>query len=102
VKIPAGSGILVALTAANNDSRHWDDPFRFDIRRRPERNMSFGAGPHTCIGMGLARGQIRYALRRVLETLPNLRPDLEHWAGTELKGWGFRGPTQLPALWDAS
>jgi cytochrome P450 len=102
VDIPAGSGILVSFASANYDPTRWPEPFTFDIHRRPERNLTFGSGPHTCLGIGLARAQIRHALRRILEMLPNLRPDPGKWPGPELVGWGFRGPTALPALWDVT
>jgi cytochrome P450 len=100
VPVPAGTCVLVCLLAANYDETRWPDPTRFDIHRKPTGVMTFGGGAHACIGMALARGEIRYALNRLLDRLVNLSPDPELWPGAELRGFGFRSPTKLPAVWD--
>jgi cytochrome P450 len=41
--------------AANRDEREYPDPDRFDVRRDPRTQLAFGAGPHQCVGMNLAR-----------------------------------------------
>jgi cytochrome P450 len=41
--------------AANRDERKYPDPDRFDVLRRPGDHLGFGAGPHACVGMNLAR-----------------------------------------------
>jgi cytochrome P450 len=53
--LPAGSRAIVFYGAANRDERKYPDPDRFDVRRRPADHLGFGAGPHACIGMNLAR-----------------------------------------------
>ena len=55
VVLPAGSRVIVFYGAANRDERKYPDPDRFDVRRRPGDHLGFGAGPHACVGMGLAR-----------------------------------------------
>jgi len=55
VVLPAGSRAIVFYGAANRDERKYPDPDRFDIRRRPGDHLGFGAGPHACVGMNLAR-----------------------------------------------
>ena len=42
-------------TGQGLDEEVFSDPFRFDVARRPNRHVAFGAGPHTCIGAGVAR-----------------------------------------------
>jgi cytochrome P450 len=53
--LPAGSRAIVFFGAANRDERKYPDPDCFDVRRRPGDHLGFGAGPHACIGMNLAR-----------------------------------------------
>jgi cytochrome P450 len=53
--IAADEKILVSLAAANRDPRHWQEPDRFDIRRREPGNMSMGTGIHGCVGQVVAR-----------------------------------------------
>jgi len=55
VVLPAGSRAIVFFGAANRDERKYPDPDRFDVLRRPGDHLGFGAGPHACVGMNLAR-----------------------------------------------
>jgi cytochrome P450 len=62
VTIPAGSRTIVLYGSANRDERKWEDPERFDVRRRASEHLAFGQGPHTCVGMPLARLEIKALL----------------------------------------
>lgn len=53
--LPAGARTIVFFGAANRDERKYSDPDRFDVQRRPGDHLGFGAGPHACVGMNLAR-----------------------------------------------
>jgi cytochrome P450 len=53
--LPAGSRAIVFYGAANRDERKYSNPDHFDVRRRPGDHLGFGAGPHACVGMNLAR-----------------------------------------------
>lgn len=55
VKIPEGHKVLTFLAAANRDERHWPQPERYDIERRPTGHMAFGSGIHGCVGQVVAR-----------------------------------------------
>jgi cytochrome P450 len=55
VEIPADAKILLFLASANRDPRKWDDPQRFDVSRRAQGHVAFGAGIHLCVGQMLAR-----------------------------------------------
>jgi len=71
-----GTGILKGMVvrpsplAANYDPEVFPDPTRFDIHRKPKRILSFGAGPHHCIGNILGRTTIAIAIRRLLARFP--------------------------------
>ncbi|MEZ5649762.1 MAG: cytochrome P450/oxidoreductase [Burkholderiaceae bacterium] len=63
VPIPAGSRLLVIYASANRDPRKYADPDRFDVRRDVHDHVGFGHGVHMCMGMHLARLEIRCLLR---------------------------------------
>ena len=98
VVIPAGSTVMLMLAAANRDESRNPDPDHFDIfRNDPKPHISFGHGPHVCLGMHLARMEMRVALKLLLDRLPNLR--LDPGAGDpHIRGQVFRSPTSIPVL----
>jgi len=100
VEIPAGTDVVLSTGSANHDETRWDDAEEFDIFRPQLPHIGFGAGPHMCIGMHLARMEMRIALDRVLDRLPNLRLDPEG-NDPHIHGDAFRSPTSLPVLFDA-
>lgn len=72
--LKAGDTVRVGLGAANRDPAIFPDPDRFDIRRQaPSPPLSFGAGPHFCIGAALARYEARLAIETVADRWPDLR-----------------------------
>ena len=74
--IPAGS-IMVTLTpAGNRDEKHFTNPDDFDVQRRMDHHMSFGFGPHYCLGQALARLEGRIVLDEVLQRFPSWDVDL--------------------------
>lgn len=100
--IAAGSQVGVITAAANHDGAHFDRPDVFDIDRPPSLHMSFGTGPHQCLGMHLARLELVAGLEVILGSLPNLRfdPD-DEGPKPVIEGYAFRGPTRLPVVFDA-
>jgi cytochrome P450 len=74
VAITAGSTILVRMDAANRDPRAFPNPNRIDLERRNlNAHLSFGWGPHYCIGNLLARTEVVIALTKVIERFENIR-----------------------------
>ncbi|MFI7577043.1 cytochrome P450 [Micromonospora sp. NPDC049497] len=72
VDVPAGSWALLLLGAANRDARRYPEPERFDPWRPQVHPLSFGAGPHYCLGAGLARLEAQVAFPLLLRRLPGL------------------------------
>jgi cytochrome P450 len=70
--VPEGALVLGCVNAANRDSEAFPRPNQFDVRRRPNKHLSFGTGVHTCIGAALARAELHVALGALLD-LPGLR-----------------------------
>jgi len=61
-QIKAGQWIIPHIDAANRDETQFPDPETFDIRRSPNRHLTFGHGIHFCLGAPLARLEARIAL----------------------------------------
>jgi cytochrome P450 len=99
VEIPAGSTLLPMIGAANRDETRWPDADRFDLFREQKPHISFGQGPHICIGMHLARTEMRVALNLLLDRLPGLRLDPDG-DDPHIRGQVLRSPTSLPVLFD--
>jgi len=98
VSVPAGSTVMLMLAAANRDEARYPDPDQYEVRRSEAKpHISFGQGPHMCLGMHLARIEMRVALGRLLDRLPHLRLDP---AGDDphIRGQVFRSPTSIPVL----
>jgi cytochrome P450 len=58
VPIAAGDSVLLSYASANRDEDVFDDPFRFDVGRDPNRHIAFGYGVHFCLGAALARMEV--------------------------------------------
>ncbi|MEE8166938.1 MAG: cytochrome P450 [Myxococcota bacterium] len=71
--IHKGQSVVMIYASANRDEEVFDDPQSFRVDRTPNDHLSFGLGPHFCLGANLARMEIRATLRRILERLPAIR-----------------------------
>jgi cytochrome P450 len=81
---PIFKGMVVRPSplAPNYDPDAFPDPLRFDIHRKPQRILSFGAGPHHCIGNILGRTAITTAVTRLLARFPKARIRDPHFTPT--------------------
>ncbi|MFD5564716.1 cytochrome P450 [Kitasatospora griseola] len=70
--VPLHTGVLLLIGAANRDPRRYTDPGRFDPDRAAGRPLSFGGGPHYCLGAQLARLEATAALPALLRRFPDL------------------------------
>ncbi|ATE65464.1 cytochrome P450 [Rhizorhabdus dicambivorans] len=88
VTIPAGSRIIMSYGAANRDPRKWDDPNRFDVRRRAMDHLGFGHGVHQCIGNNLARMEITALLTALARRVKRIElHDSERHINNVLRGF---------------
>ncbi|MFF4954372.1 cytochrome P450 [Streptomyces chattanoogensis] len=70
--IRAGDKVVVCHGSANHDERVFADPHRLDPARTPNPHVSFGDGPHVCLGAHLARLQLRVLYEETCGLLPAL------------------------------
>ncbi|MEU7480507.1 cytochrome P450 [Lentzea sp. NPDC042327] len=76
VDLQPGDRLLLAWASGCRDERHVDDPARFRLDRpRPGRSLGWGAGVHRCLGMRLARLQLRIVLSSLLDAIPDFTLD---------------------------
>lgn len=72
--IPEGSTVYLCLAAANRDPARFQRPDRLLLDRPPVKTLTFGAGPHHCVGAALGRRIIHASLRAILPRASHLRP----------------------------
>jgi enoyl-CoA hydratase/carnithine racemase len=98
VDIPATSVVHLCFGAANRDPARWERPDDFDPGRPLAPHFGFGRGPHTCLGMHVARAEIQAGVSALLDRLPGLRldPDAAH---PTIIGMYERGVAALPVVW---
>jgi cytochrome P450 len=95
ITIPAGTNVNVSVASANRDPTRYRDPDRFDLARKNIAHLTFGGGPHLCLGMHLARMEATVAITALLDRLPELRLDPTA-PKPRIVGVAFRSPTALP------
>ncbi|SET27126.1 cytochrome P450 [Geodermatophilus poikilotrophus] len=99
VRIGAGDKVVVSFTSANRDGSVFADPDRFDVRRAPNPHLSFGHGPHFCLGGQLARAQMRALFGELLRRTERLELD---GPPALLRSTFQRGVKRLPIRWAAA
>ncbi|MER5883039.1 cytochrome P450 [Streptomyces sp. NPDC001941] len=72
--VRAGDKVVVLHASANYDERAFRDPYRLDLGRTPNPHVSFGDGPHVCLGAHFARLQLRVLYEEALAALRRLAP----------------------------
>jgi cytochrome P450 len=78
VPLPAGSRAIAFYGAANRDPCQFPDPDRFDVGRdNAGRHMAFGAGPHMCVGMNLAKLEMRALFTALARRVKRFRVEKE-------------------------
>jgi cytochrome P450 RapN len=99
VVVRAGEAVLPAMASANQDETVFENASQPTFVDRPVRHLTFGHGPHHCLGAQLGRTELRIAIGALLRRFPNL----ELAVPAEEVGWRstmlIRGPWALPVRW---
>jgi cytochrome P450 len=94
-QLKKGDALLVHFGAANHDPDEFDDPDALRFGRTPNRHLSFGGGPHRCVGSNVARLNLRIVFEEILSRLHDIRiteGQKARYAPPNLS----RGPEYLP------
>jgi cytochrome P450 len=72
IPIAAGDSVLLSYVSGNRDEDIFDDPFRFDVGREPNKHLAFGYGVHFCMGAALARMEVNSFFSELLPRLKSI------------------------------
>jgi len=92
VPVEAGDRVVIWYTSANYDEAVFDQPYVFDIRRKPNPHLSFGTGRHKCLGASLAQLEVRVFFEEFLDRVG----DFEVGEPDRLRSNFIRGIKHLP------
>jgi cytochrome P450 len=95
VTVPEGSHVVTQIGSANRDESRWEHADQFDIFREQKPHISFAAGPHMCLGMHLARMEMRSAVGALMDRFPDMHLDPVA-DDLHIHGEVFRSPPSLP------
>ncbi|MFL0355029.1 cytochrome P450 [Erythrobacter sp. GH1-10] len=73
-QVKAGDWMMINYVAANHDPAQFDNPRTFDAARSPNRHLAFGAGAHQCLGLHLARLEMRILFEALLDRIETVEP----------------------------
>ncbi|WP_168072255.1 cytochrome P450 [Caulobacter sp. SSI4214] len=91
--IRKGDWLMLCYASGNRDEAVFDNPFAFDIDRKPNRQVAFGYGGHVCLGQHLARMEMRILFE---ELLPRLRSVKLAGEPRSIESWFVNGLKTLP------
>ncbi|MEU1746586.1 cytochrome P450 [Micromonospora arida] len=97
--VRAKEAVITSTLAAGWDPRKVPSPDRFDITRRTTSSVSFGAGPHFCLGASYVRTVLAVAYRVLFNELPQIRITVPASALPGAQGGFFTRPAYLPVTW---
>jgi cytochrome P450 len=72
VPIAQGESVYLSYVSGNRDEEAFDDPFRFDVGRDPNKHLAFGYGVHFCLGAALARMEVNSFFTELLPRLKTI------------------------------
>jgi cytochrome P450 len=92
-----GDKVLLWFVSGNRDDAAFDRPFEIDLARHPNRHLSFGqGGPHVCLGMWLARLELRVLLQALCQRVRRLEAAGPHeWLRSNFVGGIKRLPVRV-------
>ncbi len=72
ITIPKGDWLMLSYVSANHDEQVFDNPRKFDASRSPNRHVAFGAGAHQCLGLHMARLEMKILFNELLDRLDSI------------------------------
>ena len=78
VPVPKGERVHCPLGAANRDPKYYPNPDEVDFNRPSKPHLAFGLGPHRCIGLHLARLEMKIAFQELRARMPTFTLDESH------------------------
>jgi cytochrome P450 len=97
-RYPAGERFVLFYHSGNRDERAFEDAWRFDVTRNPNRHLGFGGGgPHYCLGASLARTQLHSIFGELLRVIP----DIEAGEPELLRSSFIHGVKRMPVTFTA-
>ena len=95
-EMQVGDSVHLFIGSANRDPSQFPDPDTFDSVRKPNRHLTFGGGPHFCLGSSTARAVAQTAIQSLVERFPSARlaTDAVMWQ----EGFSFRSVVSLPVV----
>jgi cytochrome P450 len=97
--LPAGTTVMCSMGAANRDARAFEGAEEMDLTRSPNPHLSFGSGPHSCLGQALARTELQVTLEVLLRRLPGLDLAVPIEELQRVEGLAVGGLRELPVRW---
>ncbi|MEY9995768.1 cytochrome P450 [Streptomyces sp. V4I8] len=97
--LPSGTTVVCSMPAANRDERVFTDADDMVLSRSPNPHLTFGAGPHSCLGQSLARTELQVTLEVLLRKLPNLRLGVPVDDLKRVEGLLVGGLRTVPVRW---
>ena len=74
-QIKKGDCLGLMYASANFDEEKFDNPFSFDVSRKPNHHLAFGTGPHQCLGLLLARLEMRIFFQQLIPRIESIELD---------------------------
>jgi cytochrome P450 len=97
--IRKGASVVLSMESANVDETVFDDPFTINIRRTENHHMTFGGGPHYCVGAALARMELQVSTETLLRRFPNIHLAVPAERLPRSLGGFMEGFTKVPVEW---
>ncbi|MFD7898768.1 cytochrome P450 [Streptomyces sp. NPDC059743] len=97
--VRAGETVVAQNASANRDDSVFDRPDELDFTRERIPHVTFGHGPHHCLGAPLARLELQVVLRTLVRRLPGLRLAVPADAVTWTENRAVRSLVELPVKW---
>lgn len=94
-ELPAGARVEILIGSANRDPDRFPDPDRFRFDRKSNRHLSFGSGPHVCLGSQLAKREAFWALNTLIQAVPRISLAQPRGTITYPRTLVVRGPRRL-------